>query len=344
MNRRRFLATGLAGSMDALGGCVAVPGVGDDPSGERLASEGLETVVGVDAVAARRTLSVETPDSAFERTLQIRKRPRTSGGCEYSRPTTPPSPRGPSPFARRRSPGSTTRRPRRLSNATTRIASSRIRADSTSRISSRSTRSPTTALTPSTAGTHTSSTPNPTTTRTNSADRSICWSARPSTGSRFPSPGPPTSTSRPSNGASGSTTPRTTRSRSEPSFGTARSRSPRSRSPTRTSQSTPTSRTGRLRTIRRRKRRSKRPDRSRLASSTIRPRRRPSPPTTFPSPRFRRRTNSIASSSSRSARNWGRARRSGTPTRTTPDGSCSSSSATRSGSIRTPSRRPTSTT
>ncbi|TYT61386.1 LolA family protein [Natrialba swarupiae] len=90
MRRRRFL-TATAGI--GLAGCVTVPGAGDDPSGEDLLKDAVETRTDLVDLAARRTLTAETPDDTSTRVERIRRRPpgeRRMEVLESDDPATPP--------------------------------------------------------------------------------------------------------------------------------------------------------------------------------------------------------------------------------------------------------------
>ncbi|MEY7848473.1 outer membrane lipoprotein carrier protein LolA [Natrarchaeobius sp. A-rgal3] len=89
--RRRRLLVATAGI--GLAGCVAVPGVNDDPSGEELLQDAIETRTDLVDLAARRTLSAETPDGTSTRVERVRRRPpgeRRMEVVDSENPATPP--------------------------------------------------------------------------------------------------------------------------------------------------------------------------------------------------------------------------------------------------------------
>lgn len=90
MKRRRVLAVG--GSI-ALTGCVSYPDA-DQPSGEELVGEAIETRRGMTDLAARRITAVETPEETLERTERVVRRPPAEQRIEVLESTDPGAPVG----------------------------------------------------------------------------------------------------------------------------------------------------------------------------------------------------------------------------------------------------------
>lgn len=96
MNRRRVLA---AGATLTLAGCLSYPGSdADEPADEEFAAELVEDAIatrrGMTDLAARRTMSVETPDGTVERTEDVVRAPPAKQRIEVVESTDPNAPVG----------------------------------------------------------------------------------------------------------------------------------------------------------------------------------------------------------------------------------------------------------
>lgn len=90
MNRRRFLAAGAAG---ALAGCVGYPAV-DQPDGEELVRDAIETRRRMTDLTARRRMTVATPGDTVERTERVARQPPANQRIEVIESTDPDAPVG----------------------------------------------------------------------------------------------------------------------------------------------------------------------------------------------------------------------------------------------------------
>ncbi|NUB91695.1 DUF2092 domain-containing protein [Haloterrigena sp. SYSU A121-1] len=93
MKRRRFLAVG-AGAGVSLAGCVSYSSADDGPSSEALLRDAIETRRHLNDLRARRTLSVETPSDAVERTERVVRKPPAKQRLEVLESTDPDAPVG----------------------------------------------------------------------------------------------------------------------------------------------------------------------------------------------------------------------------------------------------------
>ncbi len=92
MHRRRLLAAGAAA---ALAGCVSYSASdADEPTGEGLVRDAIETRRRMTDLTARRIVAIETPTEAVDRTERVFRRPPASQRIEVLESTDPDEPVG----------------------------------------------------------------------------------------------------------------------------------------------------------------------------------------------------------------------------------------------------------